>query len=320
MRSSCIVLSVAICLLLGAASLSAQGSRRVAGVSVSVSDVRLGPGGQEADLTVQLTTVETPYGARFRAPARTAEGLQPAPQGLHYAALGQMGDRSASYAYGPYVTTLSPFTFSIFVPPTQILGNIDLSGTIQYSYLYRIGIDGGLPAIDYGDGVSVPATTLPLLSSASTGGGGTRRVFRGSFTHTYGAPGDYTVRVASACCPGTGTTPYAGTPVTAGAYPAIFRLTYSVQLRYNLTGSYSIRYINSTVPSTSTLGPLPAPSGTVTYDSTYTYPITTPGYPIQMIGSAFVPGLSTVEVPLSSGGLLALASLLALAGLLALRR
>ncbi len=240
----------------------------------------------------------------------------------HLAYGGQLGDLRATYAYGPYFVTVSPYTFSTFNPPTQRLGNINLSGTVQLSFLYRLTVDGALPGIDYGDGATVPATIIPQVSSATTVGGATRRVFRGSFTHTYAAPGTYTVRVASACCPGTGTTPSSGTPVTAGAYPAQVRYVYSSVLRYNLTGTYSFQYINSTVPSTRTAGPYPAPTGTYTYTYPYTTPFNTSGYPVQMVNSAVVPPFpgAVLTVPVEPGALLFLASLLALAGFFVLRR
>jgi len=57
----------------------------------------------------------------------------------------------------------------------------------------------GFPALDYGDGVTVPYTTLAL---ASTGGGpGGSNVYRNlaSFTHSYPSTGVYTVTGASYC-------------------------------------------------------------------------------------------------------------------------
>lgn len=57
----------------------------------------------------------------------------------------------------------------------------------------------GYPALDYGDGSTLPYTTLVL---ASTGGGpGGSNVYRNlaSFTHTYPALDDYTVTAASFC-------------------------------------------------------------------------------------------------------------------------
>jgi hypothetical protein len=311
-RALCVLALVAV-----SGSLEAQ-PRRVAGVSVTVGDVRPGGGGgQEADLTVQVTTLQETGTSVMRGGERAA-----VPSKTQLAYGGQLGDLRVTYAYGPYVATVSPYTFSTFIPPTQTLGNINLSGTVQISFLYRLTIDGALPGIDYGDGATIPATLIPQVSSATTVGGATRRVFRGSFTHTYATPGTYTVRVASACCPGTGTTPYAGTPVTAGAYPAQVRYVYSSILRYNLTGTYSLQYINSTVPSTRTVGPYPAPTGTYTYTYPYTTPFSTSGYPVQMVNSAIVPPFAgaVLTVPVEPGALLFLASLLALAGFFVLRR
>jgi hypothetical protein len=308
---------LALLLAISGVSTEAQ-PRRVAGVSVTVGDVRSGPTGrQEADLTVQVTTIRSTTGTgMIGGPGLEGEGVHK----THYAYGGQLGDLRVTYLYGPYTTTLYPAVYTINIPPTQLIFNFNVSGTIQYSYFYRTTVDGGLPAIDYGDGVTVPATTVPMVSSATTGGGGIRRVFRGTFTHTYATPGDYTVRVASACCPGTGTTPDTGSAVTFGAYPGVLSYLYAFNVNYNVTGSSSFRVINSTVPSTNTYGPYAVSPGTYTYTSAFTTPLSTLGRPAQMVNSATVPGLAVMEVPISSGGLLFLASLLALAGWFVLRR
>jgi hypothetical protein len=64
------------------------------------------------------------------------------------------------------------------------------------------------PAVDFGDGSTVPPLTYPNgmpsvgTSTLDTANGGTGvfRVFRGSFSHTYAGPGTYEVRANSACC------------------------------------------------------------------------------------------------------------------------
>lgn len=48
-----------------------------------------------------------------------------------------------------------------------------------------------IPGIDWGDGVQQPGGTLQLQSN------GPPRTFSGTFTHTYPAPGEYTVTVGS---------------------------------------------------------------------------------------------------------------------------
>lgn len=79
----------------------------------------------------------------------------------------------------------------------------------------------GFPAIDYGDGSTVPSTTL-FLAGTGTGPGGSN-VYRNaaSFTHTYPAPGQYTVTAASlctACIQGNYTFLYpGGTPTSFGS-------------------------------------------------------------------------------------------------------
>jgi len=53
-----------------------------------------------------------------------------------------------------------------------------------------------LPAVDWGDGSTLGATNLPFTGTNGTINGYTRQNYRGQFSHTYGAPGSYTVRVA----------------------------------------------------------------------------------------------------------------------------
>ncbi len=57
----------------------------------------------------------------------------------------------------------------------------------------------GLPALDYGDGSTVPYTTLVLASSGGGPGGSNTYRNLASFTHTYPSAGSYTVRAGSFC-------------------------------------------------------------------------------------------------------------------------
>lgn len=77
---------------------------------------------------------------------------------------------------------------------TGFLGD-QYSGTFTffgytYNFLFRI-LDPSVDAIRWGDGSTVDRTTVPLVSAGSP------RTFRGSFSHTYPAPGTYPVTVGA---------------------------------------------------------------------------------------------------------------------------
>ena len=64
-----------------------------------------------------------------------------------------------------------------------------------------------VPAIDWGDGSTMPAygygssTGIPLISTSTVVNGIPARAYRGSFSHTYGSPGSYTIAANTGCCP-----------------------------------------------------------------------------------------------------------------------
>jgi hypothetical protein len=160
----------------------------------------------------------------------------------------------------------------------------------------------GFPALDYGDGDYVSYTTLALASSG--GGPGGSNVYRNlaSFTHTYPAPGSYTVTGASFCtyCVRSG---YAFFPPGSPA-PATF--------------SYSYDYVPQTVVGN--LAGTLVSSGTTYisfFSSSVRYMLT---YYLAVTNTTQV-AFNILEVPTASTwGLLALGALLALTGLVLLRR
>jgi len=159
----------------------------------------------------------------------------------------------------------------------------------------------GYPALDYGDGSTLSYTTLALASSG--GGPGGSNVYRNlaSFTHTYPAPGTYTITGASICtfCYRTQYVFFPpGSPV-----PTTF--------------SYSYDYVPQTV-----VGNLAA---------TYKYSGTTDffDYSVRYAYTVYLAVTNTTQVMLrgplsvpaaSTWGLVALGALLALGGLAVLRR
>ena len=64
-----------------------------------------------------------------------------------------------------------------------------------------------VPAIDWGDGSTTPrygygpSTGLPLAATSTVVNGIPARSYRGSFAHTYGSAGTYTIAANTRCCP-----------------------------------------------------------------------------------------------------------------------
>ena len=64
-----------------------------------------------------------------------------------------------------------------------------------------------VPAIDWGDGSTTPrygygpSTGIPLVATSTVVNGIPARAYRGSFSHTYGSGGSYTVSAQTRCCP-----------------------------------------------------------------------------------------------------------------------
>lgn len=66
-----------------------------------------------------------------------------------------------------------------------------------------------VPAIDWGDGATTPrygygpSTGIPLVATSTVVNGIPARAYRGSFSHTYGSGGNYTMTANTNCCPVT---------------------------------------------------------------------------------------------------------------------
>ncbi len=100
----------------------------------------------------------------------------------------------------PYYLTTSTYTVTNTYPcpttPTLTCTSTYLTytgTTYTYTYVYQYYRTLGspnLPAIDFGDGTTIPATQIPLDT------GGAPSVYRGSFSHSYPAIGNYTLKVA----------------------------------------------------------------------------------------------------------------------------
>lgn len=332
-----VVAGLLVAAVLGTTGPAAAQPRRVAGVSVMVTNVQPSGGGRTADFDVQLTTLSSDTegcscfpGLRGRAhAAKRAGALAGAPEALASPPIGHLGDYvttgafSSTYTYGPYSGTTTTRTAPHNAGTNRYISTYTYSTIVRYDLRYHVVGDGAVPAIDFGDGQTVPATTLPTLAtSTTTVGGAVRRVFRGSFTHMYADQTmPHTIRVASAPNP-TGGTPFTGQSLTAAAYPfhastqvqthftASIRSTYGYRTIYHSSGSNSTT-VNTRGPYAN--GPSPVFTTSNSYSNSGTFGTT--GYPAQLVNTARVPGLAVIQVPAaSSWGLLLLVGLLALTG------
>ncbi|MEO1088245.1 MAG: hypothetical protein AAFY88_28780 [Acidobacteriota bacterium] len=104
----------------------------------------------------------------------------------------------------------------IRITPT---GNTGLEINVDISAFYTTGSTASeaylgtyynaVPAILWGDGATTPrygygpSTGVPLVSTSTVVNGVPVRSYRGSFSHTYGSPGAYTITANTRCCPKT---------------------------------------------------------------------------------------------------------------------
>jgi len=175
------------------------------------------------------------------------------------------GTLTAPRAYaGEFIPLSSAIGIRVSVVDTrQALLEADLDLTMYTRYptaspSYPAGTPYfGIPALDYGDGSTVPTTTLALASSG--GGPGGSNVYRSlaSFTHSYPLPLTYTVTAGmfcTACFRGSATYFPAGMPGSPVFSTVTDYLPTSVignlAARYSYQGttpsyffpSYSVRY------------------------------------------------------------------------------
>ena len=97
------------------------------------------------------------------------------------------------------VTSVSDFDVTIDVAgqgsDSSVLPSARLGSQFFYDFTYYPGLNNWTnavpPAVDWGDGSSIPNSGLPFTGTDAVNGTIT---FRGQFMHTYAAPGDYTIR------------------------------------------------------------------------------------------------------------------------------
>ena len=150
------------------------------------------------------------------------------------------------------VTNADPATGDVDIYVTGYMDNTYPFTTLWIGFYTFFG--GAAPAIDWGDGSTVPpfgngpSTGIPRVATSTSISGFNVHVYRGSFSHTYAAPGSYTITSNSVPRP-INHTPitgnYALTPTYFGTYAYLF-------LSNTAVADLSFDAIN--IPTTSEVG------------------------------------------------------------------
>lgn len=202
---------------------------------------------------------------------------------------------SDAYAYTGFLGnrfTIYTTTYTEYTSPGRGTGTIDHDS--------RMVRELNLPAVngvDFGDGNVITATTIPAVTRGSAG------TYVGSFSHSYAAPGSYTIRVAT-------TQPVDPDGITTGS-PVYALAGSTVSRRYQTTSN-----VYTQTPSGSIF------SDTFTTSTTDTFTTSTKNVlvALQNTASVAVTG-NLLEIPtLSSWSMLLLISLLAGGGFYLIRR
>ncbi len=148
----------------------------------------------------------------------------------------------------------------------QITRTVDINVTEYADYTYTFGTmwiglntsyyGGTIPGVEWGDGDYEPFTYsgLPRVATSTSISGLMVNVYRGSFSHTYGSDGNYTVQVNSTSGPGyPGSTYY---DVITGNYTWTFSTDYGTVAFLTNTVAVAISGLMelSPVPAISRLG------------------------------------------------------------------
>lgn len=240
-----------------------------------VSSGRLSPGKKTALVVVWISILA---------------GLAP---GIARAGISEPGPLPLSDTVGIRVTVTD-------LRPQLLEADLDLTMYTRFpiaSPTYPAGVPTfGVPALDYGDGATVSTTPLALASSG--GGPNGSNVYRSlsSFTHTYPAPGSFTV-TAGMFCTLCGRSDYvifpAGSPV-----PATFTASYDL-LPTSVIGNLTAR---TSFGDTFQIGP----STSVRYAATVYYAVTNTtrlSLPLTAIPTTTEWGLIGMAVLLMTSGL-----------------
>ncbi len=103
-----------------------------------------------------------------------------------------------------------------------------------------------VPAIDWGDGNTTPrygygsSTGIPLVATSTVVNGIPARAYRGSFMHTYTAPGNYTIAANTACCPLT-------TPTYTLVSGTILTTTFTTSTPFSTMATVTTSFVQNTL-------------------------------------------------------------------------
>jgi len=191
-----------------------------------------------------------------------------------------------------FSTHTYPITYSYFNTTEYISGHTLLTPRI--------------PAVDWGDGVTIQRTTLPLVGS------GTTHVYRRSFSHTYASTGDYNVRVG-AFGQDIAPTLNGGQLVTVNN-PDTFQIRSYQRTNYEHSGSWMSSDSNSATQTVSS--PHNSPVG-VTATSSFGVPVELKSFTVADASGSFEPAHRVS--PLQTAGL-GFGSVLAILGFALLKK
>lgn len=103
-----------------------------------------------------------------------------------------------------------------------------------------------VPAIAWGDGSTVPrygsgtSTGIPLAATSTVVNGVPARSYRGSFSHTYGGPGNFTISANTACCPLT-------TPTYTLVTGTILTTTFTTSTPFSTMATVTTSFVQNTL-------------------------------------------------------------------------
>lgn len=104
-----------------------------------------------------------------------------------------------------------------------------------------------VPAVDFGDGQTVArygvgtSTGIPLTNTSAVVNGIPVRAYRGSFSHTYGSVGAYTISANTACCPLT-------TPTYTLASGNIITTSFTTSTPFSTSATITTSVVQNTLP------------------------------------------------------------------------
>lgn len=167
---------------------------RVAGLAVSVLNETPSGDGKEVEFQVDMTTIRV---ARRSRGALPLNNFSPSEFNTSTLGLGGLGD--ADLRLRQSATDPAGRSFSNFQYGLSYMGD-----ALYVMASFGTQVEGELPALSFGDGATIDATTLsPNGSPTTTTPNGIpliRSRWRATFTHTYADGNAYTVRAASRCC------------------------------------------------------------------------------------------------------------------------